>query len=841
MRHKLKLAAAVSILALASTPAALAQTAATAETDTNAETETSEDDVLYSDVIVVTGTATGRSLLDAPFAISSFSEAEIERAAPLNFADLLKTTPGFSAEPSGGQGGGQNLYVRGLPDGGWFNVQLQEDGLTLFDEPQESFLNIDTLFALDLMTERVEVVRGGTSPIFANNAPGGTVNVITRRGTQTPEGAVRLTYGSNNQVRADAYSAGPISDSIRYSVGGFYNVDDGLRDPGFTANEGGQIRGNLTFDISDNLTLDVDARYLNNRTAFYSPIPLADPRNPSASLSSLIDPQDGTVLSNDFRFTAQRSFFGSEATVSEADLADGIHTEAFSTGAYLTWEGDNGVTITNKTRLLDADVGYNAIFSAGLPQDASRYLAGALSRAQNSTTGFGPSVTSTGFALAGTRTAFNPASSAGLVLENGLWTTDVSVATINNDFRVSKEFNDGIVDVLSAGLYYSRFSFEADWLFNTILTSVENQPRLLDVVAFNASGAEVGRVTENGFTRYGNTVVSGISDGTYVSPYASAAFELGKLGFDLGLRYTFADSDGGFYPTAQRNLGDPNTLADNNVGGLLADFNATRDSQEMLNWTAGAEYDVSSEINVFARYTDGERLPRLGNVYRGQNADKQTSRQAEGGVRLALPDLDLGLIGFWSQFDNYNQNAIVLDSVSGNIVTIPLSGETRTVGAEAELRWRPIDLLGVVASATVQTPESVGLERRDTGESFENAEGLQLPRIPKVIFSVAPTLYFDIADRPVEVSAELYHIGERFVDFSNTTALPAYTTIDLNFKADLTNNISLRTQISNLTDEFGLTEGNPRSDTFIGQGTSEAIYGRPIFGRSFQVALTYAW
>ncbi|WP_267872465.1 hypothetical protein [Xanthomonas oryzae] len=35
--------------------------------------------------------------------------------------------------------------MRGLPAGGWFYMQYQEDGMTLFDEPQESFLNIDTL------------------------------------------------------------------------------------------------------------------------------------------------------------------------------------------------------------------------------------------------------------------------------------------------------------------------------------------------------------------------------------------------------------------------------------------------------------------------------------------------------------------------------------------------------------------------------------------------------------------------------------------------------------------------------------------------------------------------
>ncbi|MBP6706424.1 MAG: TonB-dependent receptor plug domain-containing protein, partial [Achromobacter sp.] len=244
------------------------------------------------DTVVVTGTPKGRSQKDAPFAISVLSETTLDRAAPTSSVEMLRSVPGFSAEPSGGRGGGQNIFVRGLPSGGWIFVQYQEDGLTLFDEPQESFFNVDTLFSLDMMTERLEVVRGGTSPLFATNAPGGTVNAITRRGTMTPEGSARLTAGSNGLWRADAYSAGPLSENVLYAVGGHFRQDDGLRRPGFTANDGGQLRASLTF-LLGNAVLDVDAKLLNDRTAFYTPIPLADPRDPSRSLEAFIDPLEG--------------------------------------------------------------------------------------------------------------------------------------------------------------------------------------------------------------------------------------------------------------------------------------------------------------------------------------------------------------------------------------------------------------------------------------------------------------------------------------------------------------------------------------------------------------------
>jgi hypothetical protein len=45
--------------------------------------------------------------------------------------------------------------------------------------------------------------------------------------------------------------------------------------------------------------------------------------------------------------------------------------------------------------------------------------------------------------------------------------------------------------------------------------------------------------------------------------------------------------------------------------------------------------------------------------------------------------------------------------------------------------------------------------------------------------------------------------------------------------------------VDNLTNAKGLTEGNPRSDVVAGQGTAEAVYGRPLFGRSFRMETTY--
>jgi hypothetical protein len=45
--------------------------------------------------------------------------------------------------------------------------------------------------------------------------------------------------------------------------------------------------------------------------------------------------------------------------------------------------------------------------------------------------------------------------------------------------------------------------------------------------------------------------------------------------------------------------------------------------------------------------------------------------------------------------------------------------------------------------------------------------------------------------------------------------------------------------VTNLTNEVGVTEGNPRVDGLTGQGTPEVIFGRPIFGRTARVVATW--
>jgi hypothetical protein len=109
-----------------------------------------------------------------------------------------------------------------------------------------------------------------------------------------------------------------------------------------------------------------------------------------------------------------------------------------------------------------------------------------------------------------------------------------------------------------------------------------------------------------------------------------------------------------------------------------------------------------------------------------------------------------------------------------------------------------------------------------------------------VFGNVRPSYGFNVGDNQVDVYGSYAYTGKRYVDFFMATELPAYHSIGAGIT--LTRG-TWQFQITgdNLTNAKGLTEGNTRTDTLAGQGSSTAIYGRPVFGRSARFMVSKAW
>ena len=144
------------------------------------------DKVEEVEQIIVTGVFKSSAEDGSAVAITSIDEDQLLKSAAVSTADLLKDVPGVFVNSALGEI--RNIvYSRGISanslDGnnGYFYVSMQEDGLPVQNALLTNF-GPDYFSRVDLMTKRVEAVRGGASAITGANAPGGIFNYLSKTG-----------------------------------------------------------------------------------------------------------------------------------------------------------------------------------------------------------------------------------------------------------------------------------------------------------------------------------------------------------------------------------------------------------------------------------------------------------------------------------------------------------------------------------------------------------------------------------------------------------------------------------------------------------------------------------
>ncbi len=788
--------------------------------------------------IIVTGSARQQRRFDVSYAVNSLSNAEIQRLAPINFADLLGKLPGFAVENTGGEV--QNIFrLRGLPSDGGL-VTFQQDGLTLFHENDGNFFRGDDLNRFDLMTQRVEVVRGGPAPVYASYAAA-IVNNITVSGTDTTRGKAQVTLGDTGLYRLDAYQAGPIDESTYYAIGGFLRRHDGYRDNGFPNDRGGQVRANIKHDFS-NGSLRVSGNYLNDHNVFYLPIPTADPRNPSRSLNQYIDFFTGTMNSPALRNATirYREAHGTTRNVG-ADLGNGRHTQFGNVGVQYDADYD-GWKVAAKGGVSIGKLRFNALYSTTNPSDANAFAGSYLTAAR---TAFGAGVSRLGYAVAGTAGAqvYDPNADSGLVVPAQFRDVVSKFYSTQGDLSVTRAITTGFgTHDLRVGVYGSLYGETNDVAYQDYLLEVKGKPRTLDLIAYNAAGQALGSVTDNGVLRYTTTLNRGNTDASMYALYANDTWEVVKgLTIDGGIRHERYSFDGYAFATTSVNLGDPTTLADNAVRAFTGQIINGKLSPDITNWTAGINYDVTRHLGAYARASHLETPPSTQVTYQiNPTILTPKANQYEVGLKAAFGRSYLYLIGFYTRYNPLNASFVALDPVTGrNDQSVPFVGKADIKGIEIDGNLALPYGFAVTGALTISEPKYKSLTNAN-GASAGAVEGNQIVREPKVYGNIRPSVDFDVAGNAVQVYGRYEYIGKRYVDFFNNTALPAYQTVGAGIT--LTHDTwQMQVVGDNIFNAHGLTEGNTRTDQLSGQGTADAIYGRPIFGRNVRLVVSKSW
>jgi iron complex outermembrane receptor protein len=764
--------------------------------------------------VVVTGTASasGKRKLDASYSITTANEEQMKSAAATSTADLLKIVPGIFAEATGGEAGA-NIAVRGFPSGGdapFVTVQL--NGSPLFPPPTLSFLENSSLFRTDDTVERIEVLRGGPSTVFSNGQPGATVNFITKKGTDTPEGSLRFTTGTGNLRRFDAFYGGKIADGWYGTIGGFHRKTNGVRDAQFPSDDGGQLSGSITRKL-DQGELTVYGRFTDDKNAFYTGVPLMGATTTDGQPSAFpgFDPLTGTLASNELRKVRLEIGPGK---VLQKDLADGRGLKASVLGADFA-QRLGGWNVSNKFNVMKADAPTLAIFAGGSnPQTMRQYLDTAISA--NSLPGSGTTGSAT-YVNGGAAVADNQQ-----VLSAGIWSVEKKLKAVTDELRVSRELFAG--HTVTAGAYFADFSTDDQWyLGNSTLMTAANNARPINVQLSN--GVVVSANGHDGASFY---TLSEKLNGRNAALYLLDEWAINdKFSVDAGVRHEKQRIDGTINNPVSIDLdNNPLTIYNNNasVAGPTNTLVDRRDSA--TSYTVGGLYKIDKNFSTFARINSGVAFPQFDTIRDfGASAPMVRIKQYEVGFKTVGSMYSAYITAFHTNFSGLPFSQILSN---GSIVNA-LGGSSGN-GLEFEVAVRPIKNLQVALTGNYQD---------SSYEDFTGADavknGNQVQRQPKFQARLTPSYRIPMSWGEIKLHATYTTIGDRWSDPENKQLLPGYQTIDAGILVGVGEKLEFRLTGNNLTNEFGLTEGNAR---IIGNSAG-VVFGRPIFGRSFQASMMY--
>ncbi len=792
-----------------------ADAAQRAEPDTGLVDTTAE---IGEDIVVVGTAGGGTRRQDASFAVTSLSNDAIERAAPNSTADLLRTVPGVMAESSGGQNGA-NIFVRGYPSGGDAQfVTFQYAGTPIFAPPTLSFLENSQLIRLDETVQRVEAVRGGTGSLFSNGQPGLTVNVVPRIGGSEFHGLAKISYTDFDEIRGDAWISGPLGEDTGFMVGGYYAQSNGIRDPRYRAEQGGQITANIHHDFGTSGSIEFYARYLNDRGQWLLPIPVVvDGENTSEYPG--FDHGTGTLNGPDTR--AVQNVVGNTV-----DLQDGRGANVIHTGFTFDYEVFDGVRVRERMSYMGGNANTKGLVPTEAPVAASvmaTRLAGAGATVSSLVYADGSGALASG--------ANTP------VLRAGIWDVRKKLSSFVTDSAL--EWTSGN-NKLTGGFYYTNFTSRDRWaLGNQVLLTAEPNARRLDLVVANAAGT-TQQATLRGFTSGPAFQVSAWYEGEDYAFYAVDEFQITpELRIDGGLRWQKHIIDAVLStPISGGNVnldGNPNTLYDNSVT-VLGSPRSIHYSDDAWSWTVGANYDFSRSVGVFARYSRGNGFPQFDNLREASatNIAEKTGLAAvaevdsyEVGLKLSTDVANLYATVFHNKFDGLSTTTLI------NNVPVSSNGGAKATGVELEGVVRPFDGFSLSAAGTY-----LDATYRDffTGNGAIDNTGNQVQRQPKWTWRVTPAYELPIGSVRPSLFATLQYTGDRFSDPENLQILPNFYQLDAGVSIDINDRVRLQVTGNNLTDELGLTEQNPRIIGGQGQGV---ILARPILGRSFRFSAAF--
>ncbi|MBF6641168.1 TonB-dependent receptor [Flavobacterium sp. J49] len=771
-----------------------------------------QDDSKALEEVVVTGVVNPRAKIKSSVSITTLDVKQVEQSAPRSTAEIFRTIPGIRSESSGGEGNA-NISVRGVPisSGGSKYLQIQEDGLPVLLYGDIAFATADIFTRFDRNIAKIEAIRGGSASTLSSNSPGGIINFISKTG-KTEGGSMVTSFGLDyNDFRTDIEYGARIGDGLYFHAGGFYRTGEGVRSPGFTANNGGQFKMNVTKEF-ENGSVTVYAKFLNDRAAAYMPMPIKVTGSNASPNWSSISGYDATSGTQQSPYLLHNVGLDGNGNVRRGNVADGMHPVSKTIGASVNFELADGWKVTNNGR-----------FSSNSGQFITPFPAEVASAATIANS-FGAGSTLT---YANDGTAFNTPN--GLVSRIHMF--DVELNNFNNfmnDLRITKKFDKVGV---TAGYFKSIQNISMSWLWNSYLQEVsDNNPRLINVTDAGGNLLSTNGLYAYGVPAWGNCCTRNYDTQYNVSaPYANVSFEAtDKLSLEGGIRFDMGQVNGSFAGSSQTvyDINNDNVISapETSVSAInTANTTAVDYDYDYVSYSLGANYLIDANQSVFARYSKGASAKADRILFSGLNyldGDKINSldylAQAELGYKRKF---DKGYV-YATFFSSTTTEEGGFEATSNSII----ENDYRSMGLELESSYNVNNDLNLRGGFTYTKAEVT---------SGAN-DGNEPRRQPKMMYNFIPTYKFGKSNNTFGLS----FIGQTkaYAQDSNELVMNGFVIVNGFVEVGITKGLSLNIAGNNLFNTLAITEAEEGSIT---ANTTNIVRARPLPGRSLSMALSY--
>jgi iron complex outermembrane receptor protein len=826
-------------------PRTLAQTAPEVDASATSQSELEE--------VVVTGTTSkDRTVLTSSADVIPISSADLEQKAPRATDEVLELVPGMFVEDTAGAVS-NNYSVRGLPGGGQEFVQMMEDGL-LIAYPGTG--NQDELFSYDINVKSVQAVLGGSSGVLTPNGAGATINWITRTPNfDAVEAIARASATTYADRRVDLYYSQPIVNNLAFNIGGYLDDNRGTRDAGLTYGSY-HLKAELEQKFDNGATLTLSGKIGDQHDPYYADMPF---REINGSIHSV--PGTAALSTN----IGGPAFGNVGIPVSCADgcyrtfsLDDGIQAITHQ----IRLDGDlplgGGWDLFAKARYLDFTWNFNGLFpgsgtgNAGLDTAADYLNSSSSPIASLLTAGaakypgatFGIKDLTNGQIIAANNlAALNALNGNGLLEQTVLNKQSIWGHDVATNFGARWETATALINnSLTVGLMYNTdHRYNDQSAVSHVVNGVTSQSHIYDVVALNPAGSVIGALTDHGLVSYGDWG-TGIwnNDFKSLSGYVNNEMTIAHdLHVDLGMRVehvndtAYSGNSSATQPAGQFS----------GVTGLATDmFNGTytigRASHTKTAESVGVNYTFSNNLAVYGQYEFGFNMDTGGS----NPSNKPTGVTLyEVGVRYAGHGV-LGSIGVFQT--ELNNNSGGCTDVAFPTYNCQLAYNVRSRGIEYDLHYRPIDQIDLSLQGVLQSPKLTSPTETLTnnGVFVEAISGTQFDgntddRTPRSLQTVEAAYVLPRGRAYVRYR----YIGSTFQDIANQLELPGYGLVGAGFLFNITPKLNLSVSGENLTNQIGMTEGNPRQGVFAQSIVNGTFYGRSVASANALVSLTYTF